>query len=108
MKNKITIIGSGLTGPVMGTLLAKNNFNVDIFERRSDMRSSNTYSGRSINLALSQRGINALKEINIFDEIKNDIIPMSGRLIHDINGDTNFQPYGSKKMKLFIQFLDPI
>ena len=97
MKNKITIIGSGLTGPVMGTLLAKNNFNVDIFERRSDMRSSNTYSGRSINLALSQRGINTLKEINIFDDIKNDIIPMSGRLIHDINGDTNFQPYGSKK-----------
>ena len=97
MKNKITIIGSGLTGPAMGMLLANNNFDVDIFERRSDMRSSNTYSGRSINLALSQRGITTLKEINIFDDIKNNIIPMSGRLIHDIDGDTNFQPYGSNK-----------
>ena len=60
------------------------------------MRSNNMSAGRSINLALSIRGIRALKEIGIFNEIKPLLIPMKGRMIHDIDGQTAMQPYGQK------------
>ena len=93
---KITLIGSGLTGPLMASYLAKQGFSVDIYERRSDMRKVPMSAGRSINLALSVRGIIALKEVGIFDNIKPFIIPMSGRMIHDKSGEINFQPYGQR------------
>ena len=91
---KITLIGAGLTGPLMASYLAKQGFLVDIYERRSDMRKLRISAGRSINLALSVRGIIALKEVGIFDNIKPFIIPMSGRMIHDKSGKINFQAYG--------------
>ena len=98
MTNKqITLIGAGLAGPLMATYLARQGFSVEIYERRSDMRKSKVFSGRSINLALSARGIEALKEVGIFKNIKPFIIPMSGRMIHDKSGLTNFQPYGQKE-----------
>jgi len=93
---KIILIGSGLTGPLMASYLAKQGFSVDIYERRSDMRKVPMSAGRSINLALSVRGIIALKEVGIFDNIKPFIIPMSGRMIHDKSGEINFQPYGQR------------
>ena len=94
--NKIVLIGAGLSGPVMGIYLSQNGLNVDIYEKRPDMRSNNMSAGRSINLALSIRGIRALKEIGIFNEIKPLLIPMKGRMIHDIDGQTAMQPYGQK------------
>ena len=57
------------------------------------MRKATQSAGRSINLALSVRGIHALKEVGIFDQIKPAIIPMKGRMIHDLNGETHLQPY---------------
>ncbi len=93
---KITLIGSGLTGPLMASYLANQGFLVDVYERRSDMRKVRMSAGRSINLALSARGIIALKEVGIFDNIKPFIIPMSGRMIHDESGEINFQPYGQR------------
>ena len=96
-KENITLIGAGLAGPLMATYLANRGYTVDIFERRPDMRKSDLSAGRSINLALSARGIHSLKEVGIFDQIKPTIIPMKGRMIHDLNGDTHLQPYGQKK-----------
>ena len=98
MKN-INIIGSGLSGPLLATLIAQNsNLNINMFERSQDLRNSNNFSGRSINLALSKRGINALKNAELFDsDFKSELIPMYGRAIHDINGKQSIQMYGNKK-----------
>ena len=69
MNNTINIIGSGLSGPLLATMLAKkHNCYINMYERSSDCRESKIYSGRSINLALSERGINALKYVGVFDE----------------------------------------
>ena len=68
--NQITLIGAGLAGPLMASFLAKQGFSVEIYERRSDMRKVKMSSGRSINLALSARGIEALKEVGVFENIK--------------------------------------
>ena len=99
MNNTATIIGSGLAGPLLGILLAqKYNIRSTMYERNADFRDSNQYSGRSINLALSKRGISALQEAGIYDsKFRESLIPMYGRMIHNINGDQSFQPYGNKK-----------
>ena len=68
-----------------------------LFEKREDIRSSTISAGRSINLALSHRGIKALRKANVYDEIKKELIPMKGRLIHEVNGATQFQPYSINK-----------
>src|SRR5690348_4889551 len=92
--NRITIVGAGLAGSLLSVYLAKKGFKVDVYERRPDMRKSNIGGGKSINLALSTRGIHALKEVGMFDEIKNIAIPMYGRMIHSLDGSTQLQPYG--------------
>ncbi len=92
--DKITIVGAGLAGSLMSVYLANKGFEVNVYERRADMRKENTGGGRSINLALSARGIHALKEVGIFEEIKKIAIPMYGRMIHSKEGKLNFQRYG--------------
>src|SRR4030095_3465820 len=94
MNNNITIVGAGLAGSLLSVYLAKKEFEVNVYERRPDMRKHDTGGGKSINLALSTRGIHALKEVGMFDEIKKIAIPMYGRMIHSINGELNFQRYG--------------
>ncbi|MFZ1322691.1 MAG: NAD(P)/FAD-dependent oxidoreductase [Ignavibacteria bacterium] len=93
MKN-ITIVGAGLAGSLLSVYLAKKNLNVTVYERRPDMRLSDTDGGKSINLALSTRGIHALKEVGIYDDIKKISIPMYGRMIHSVDGELMFQRYG--------------
>ncbi|HMS64555.1 MAG TPA: NAD(P)/FAD-dependent oxidoreductase [Ignavibacteria bacterium] len=92
--NKITIIGAGLAGSLLSVYLAKKGFEVNIYERRPDMRKSNIVAGKSINLALSTRGIHALKEVGLYDDIKKIAIPMYGRMIHSLAGELSFQRYG--------------
>ena len=94
MKNKITIVGAGLAGSLLSIYLAKKDFEVNIYERRSDMRKENYDGGKSINLALSTRGIHALKEVGLYEEIKKIAIPMFGRMIHPVEGELSFQRYG--------------
>lgn len=94
MSGKITIVGAGLAGSLLSVYLANEGFSVDVYERRPDMRKEDTGGGKSINLALSARGIHALKEVGMFDEIKKIAIPMYGRMIHPVEGDLNFQRYG--------------
>ncbi len=98
MNDKLTIIGSGLTGPLLSTILAqKYNLKIQMFERSEDSRKLNSFSGRSINLALSKRGINALQYAGIYDkDFELSLIPMHGRSIHSLNGEVNFQPYSNK------------
>jgi len=91
------LIGAGLAGPLLATYLAQRGYSVEIFERRPDMRKESISAGRSINLALSARGNHALKEIGLYDKIKPNTIPMKGRMIHDLNGNTHLQPYGQKE-----------
>jgi kynurenine 3-monooxygenase len=96
-KEKFTLIGAGLAGPLLATYLAQRGYSVEIFERRPDMRKESISAGRSINLALSTRGNHALKEVGLYDKIKPNTIPMKGRMIHDLNGNTHLQPYGQKE-----------
>ena len=94
MKKEITIIGAGLVGSLLSIYLIKRGYAVKVYERRSDMRLEKMIAGRSINLALSDRGIKALEEIGIMNEIKKIAIPMHGRSIHNADGTLAYQAYG--------------
>ncbi|HCN04538.1 MAG TPA: kynurenine 3-monooxygenase [Bacteroidetes bacterium] len=91
---QITIAGAGLVGCLLGVVLARRGHRVTIFERRPDMRSANISAGRSINLALSDRGLQALSIAGLAEELRAIAIPMSGRIMHDTSGSTHYQPYG--------------
>jgi kynurenine 3-monooxygenase len=90
----ITIVGAGLVGSLLAIILARKGFSAEIYERRPDMRSHEISAGRSINLAISTRGIEALARLNIDKEILSHAIPMKGRMIHNQSGQDTFQPYG--------------
>src|SRR5574343_1835223 len=96
MSEKITIVGGGLAGSLMAIYMAKRGFEVNLFERRPDMRKTNIYQGKSINLALSTRGLNALSKIGLDAEILSDAIPMYGRMMHSKTGELSYHPYGKK------------
>jgi kynurenine 3-monooxygenase len=94
MKEKIAIVGGGLSGSLLAICLAKKGFNVELYERRGDIRKGQADAGRSINLALSTRGIDALNKVGLAEKVLDDAIPMNGRLMHDVNGNLKYQPYG--------------
>jgi len=96
MKNNIAIVGAGLVGSLLSIYLSKRGYKVNIYERRMDMRQLSMSAGRSINLALSDRGIKALEEVGIMDEIRKIAIPMHGRQIHNADGSQAYQPYGKE------------
>jgi kynurenine 3-monooxygenase len=91
---RIAVIGAGLVGSLVAIYLAKRGYKVSVFERRLDMRKHLIEGGRSINLALSNRGIRALHEVGLATVLKQNAIPMHGRMIHDEKGNLNFQAYG--------------
>lgn len=90
---RFTLIGSGLAGGLLAAYLGRRGYEVDLFERRPDPRAGNFVGGRSINLALSTRGIHALEQLGLADEVLKHAIPMRGRMIHDRDGDLHFVPY---------------
>ncbi len=94
MKNNITIIGAGLVGSLLSIYLKRRGYDVKIYERRDDMRKQEMSAGRSINLALSDRGLLALEKIGLANDIKSICIPMYGRYIHNVDNSTVTQPYG--------------
>jgi len=96
MKKDVVIIGAGLVGSLLSIYLAKRGYKVAIYERRGDMRREEVEAGRSINLALSDRGIKALKEVGIADDVLQIAIPMHGRYIHNLDGSHVVQPYGKQ------------
>ena len=82
----IAIVGAGLVGSLLSIYLAKRGHAVKVFERRFDMRSHMFGGGRSINMALSNRGLRALKEVGLAETIKQNAVAMNGRQIHDRQG----------------------
>lgn len=98
---KVVIAGSGLVGSLLSIFLAKRGYKVSVFERRPDLRIANSYQGRSINLALSDRGWKALSKIGIDKDIREIAIPMYGRMIHDTKGNLVSQAYGKKDQAIY-------
>lgn len=94
--SKISIVGAGLVGSLLSIYLKKRGYEVSVFDRRFDMRSAMLGGGRSINMALSNRGLRALQEVGLAAHLKQSAVPMNGRMIHDIQGNLTFQPYGAK------------
>lgn len=93
-KPDVTIVGAGLAGALLACSLARAGRRVDVYEKRPDPRRREADQGRSINLALSVRGIHALREIGLADEVLKASILMRGRMIHSPTGELTFQPYG--------------
>src|ERR1700716_688797 len=93
MPAKFVLVGSGLAGGLLAAYLGRRGCEVDLYERRADPREGNTVGGRSINLAISTRGIHALEQIGIAEEALQHAIPMRGRMIHDRSGELHFSPY---------------
>lgn len=96
MKKEVTILGAGLVGTLLSVYLAKRGHRVDIYERRPDMRKEKISAGRSINLALSDRGWRGLAGAGLEEEIRKVAIPMNARMVHNANGTLSSQPYGMK------------
>jgi len=92
----VTIVGAGPAGSMLSILLARQGVSVTMYESRPDMRTTDIWAGRSINLALATRGIEALREVGVMPQVEEILIPMMGRLIHDDDGGTSMQPYGSR------------
>ena len=93
-KNDILLIGAGLAGPLLARFLALRDYRVKILERRPDIRKTEMSAGRSINLALSKRGLHALEQVNAHKQVMAEAIPMKGRLMHAVDGTTSFHRYG--------------
>jgi kynurenine 3-monooxygenase len=90
---RFVLIGSGLAGGLLAAYLGRRGDEVDLYERRADPREGNIVGGRSINLAISTRGIHALEQIGIAEEALQHAIPMRGRMIHERSGELHFTPY---------------
>ena len=89
-----TIIGAGLAGALLATLLAKRGWQVDVFERRGDPRVLGYAGGRSINLALAERGLHALRSADAADAVLDKAVMMRGRMVHFLDGSQQLQRYG--------------
>jgi kynurenine 3-monooxygenase len=96
---KFVLIGSGLAGGLLAAYFGRRGYEVELYERRADPREGNIVGGRSINLALSTRGIHALRQLGIADEVLQHAIPMPGRMIHDKSGELHFSPYDRDPLK---------
>lgn len=101
MSKNVNIIGAGLVGSLLSIYLAKKGYKVNIYERRPDMRKIKMSAGKSINLALSDRGWRGLEGVGIADDVRKIAIPMYGRFIHNRDGSTAFQPYGKKEQAIY-------
>ena len=95
------IIGAGLVGSLWAVYLSKAGYKVTIYERRPDIRKAEISAGKSINLALSVRGWTALDAVGVGDEIRKIAIPMSGRVMHDLEGNLTYQPYGKEGQAIY-------
>lgn len=95
------VVGAGLVGSLWSIFLAKRGYEVQVYERRSDMRRAGFTGGRSINLAMSQRGWLAIEKVGIKPMIESVAIPMYGRMMHDPSGALRFQPYGKEGQAIY-------
>ena len=92
--DSVSIVGAGPTGALLAILLQRRGARVTLYESRPDPHGGAGESGRSINLALADRGIHALKLAGVFDEISSALVPMRGRMVHRQDGSSSLHPYG--------------
>ena len=100
-EKKAMIVGAGLVGALWSVMLAKRGYEVDVYEQRPDFRQVGYLGGRSINLALSERGWKAIEIAGIREKIEAVAIPMPGRMVHGVDGSLAFQPYGEKGQAIY-------
>ena len=100
-EKNIAIVGAGLVGSLLSIYLTQRGYKVDVYDRRPDIRGAENYGGRSINLALSDRGWRALRDVGIDDKIREMSIPMFKRIMHDVNGVLTEQPYGLEGQAIY-------
>ena len=94
---RVNIVGAGLAGALLAVLLARRGYPVCLFERRPDPRQSQPERGRSINLALAARGMRALERAGVLEGIRPLLIPMRGRMVHELSGKVTLQAYGQRE-----------
>src|SRR5690554_6717365 len=101
MKKSVIVVGGGLVGSLLTAVLARRGYSVKLFERRPDIRGVELQAGKSINLAISTRGWKAVDLIDVRKEVEEIAIPMYGRMIHDLEGNTSLQPYGKAGQAIY-------
>ncbi|NDU75861.1 NAD(P)-binding protein [Actinomadura sp. DSM 109109] len=92
---RVAIVGAGLAGCLLAVLLGRRGVPVTVYERRPDPRVAGAERGRSINLAVSARGLAALEQVGLRDQSLKQALPMHGRMVHPLRGARNFQPYSA-------------
>ena len=95
-RQSVTIVGAGLAGSVLAAQLGQRGIEVDVYERRPDPRVTGAERGRSINLALSARGLAAITQLGLRQEVLARALPMWGRTVHPVRGNTAYQPYSAE------------
>src|SRR5215510_7471624 len=88
--SNFTVVGAGLAGSLMALMLGREGHSVEVYERRADPREAGAEAGRSINLAISARGLHALDQVGLKDQVLASAVPMKGRMIHDPAGHLTF------------------
>jgi kynurenine 3-monooxygenase len=92
----ITIVGAGLAGSLLAIFAARRGFSVHVIERRPDPRGQTWVEGKSINLALSMRGLTALQSVGLREQVETFALPMAGRMMHGVEGETTYLRYGAE------------
>jgi kynurenine 3-monooxygenase len=102
---KVTIVGAGLCGSLLGISLARRGWQVEIFELRGDLRRGPAEAGRSIKLTLAERGLAALAELGLAEQVKRNIcVSLHGRAVHGAKGTITYQPYGKNDEEVIHSF----
>ncbi|MDP9119926.1 MAG: FAD-dependent monooxygenase [Acidobacteriota bacterium] len=93
----VVVVGAGMSGTLMAIHLARRGFAVDLYERRGDMRRRTVDAGKSIKMTLAERGLAALREVGLAEEVMRYCIPLRGRAVHRSDGTVTYQPYGKNE-----------
>lgn len=105
-RRKIVIVGAGASGPVMAVMLARRGHEVEVYERREDMRRQENVAGRSVNITLAERGLRVLKAVGVpYDDLMRLTVPLKGRMVHTGNGRLKFQAYGQTESEVIYSVL---
>lgn len=98
--NHVVIVGAGLAGTLMAIYLARSGYRVDLYERRADLREESAERSRSINMTLAERGLRALDEVGLLQQVLDLTVTVKGRMVHEHNGPVKFQPYGKNEKEV--------
>lgn len=94
-RQRVAIVGAGLAGSLLATLLGRRGIEVTVYERRADPRLAGAERGRSVNLAISARGLAAMDQVGLREQALGRALPMHGRMVHSVSGQQSFRPYSA-------------